>query len=162
MSRDPHTDPDELPAEGSFLAGAQAVRPLRDGPWADDLPATSECYWRSFNNPSASARGRSERPLAGVIRGLSRPRSSSPSSDGYGANHHPARLPTDTPTYDSTATATKAARSGPHDASGAFHFSSGQTDPTRGSSKDKPERPPRARGIISGVNGLPASPTMLS
>ncbi|THU74665.1 hypothetical protein C4D60_Mb04t35780 [Musa balbisiana] len=50
MSRDPQTDPDELTAEGSFLAGAQAVRPLSDGPRADDLPATSERYWRSFDN----------------------------------------------------------------------------------------------------------------
>ncbi|XP_065048547.1 uncharacterized protein LOC135679074 [Musa acuminata AAA Group] len=51
MSRDPQTDPGKLPAEGSFLAEAQAVRPLRDGSWADDLPATSERYWRSFDNP---------------------------------------------------------------------------------------------------------------
>ncbi|THU50793.1 hypothetical protein C4D60_Mb06t24060 [Musa balbisiana] len=50
MSRDPQTDPDELPAKGSFLAGAQAVHPLSDGPRADDLPATSERYWRSFDN----------------------------------------------------------------------------------------------------------------
>ncbi|THU61866.1 hypothetical protein C4D60_Mb07t27770 [Musa balbisiana] len=50
MSRDPQTDPDELPAEGSFLAGSQAVHPLSDGPRADDLPATSERYWRSFDN----------------------------------------------------------------------------------------------------------------
>ncbi|THU65783.1 hypothetical protein C4D60_Mb05t07280 [Musa balbisiana] len=50
MSRDPQTGPDELSTKGSFLAGAQAVRPLSDGPRADDLPATSECYWRSFDN----------------------------------------------------------------------------------------------------------------
>ncbi|XP_065023240.1 uncharacterized protein LOC135649068 [Musa acuminata AAA Group] len=51
MSRDSQTDPDELPAEESFLAGAQAVHPLRDGPRADDLPATFERCWRSFDNP---------------------------------------------------------------------------------------------------------------
>ncbi|XP_065017679.1 uncharacterized protein LOC135644146 [Musa acuminata AAA Group] len=40
------------------------------------------------------------RPVAGIARSLSRPRSSSPSSDGRGANYHPARLPTDAPAYD--------------------------------------------------------------
>nr|XP_009402817.1 PREDICTED: uncharacterized protein LOC103986524 [Musa acuminata subsp. malaccensis] len=52
MSRDPQTNPDKLPAEGSFLAGAQTVRPLRDGSRADDLPATSERFWHSFDDPN--------------------------------------------------------------------------------------------------------------
>ena len=51
MSRDIQIDPDELPAEGSFLTGALAERSSRGGPRADDLVTTSERYWCLFNDP---------------------------------------------------------------------------------------------------------------
>ena len=51
MSRDPQTDTNEPPTEGSFLTGAPVARPPHERPQADDLAATSERYWRLFNDP---------------------------------------------------------------------------------------------------------------